>query len=99
MDAMGTYLMGLDPEATPLRFAAARGLGTNRIADIELVDLRTGEGLDPERQRSPRVLMPVAGFSEGYYRRFRADGSVVPWQLDAVNKQRREDGLVPVLAA
>ena len=41
--------------------------------------------------RARRGLMPGASYGEGYYPRFRADGSVVPWRLDDVNKQRQED--------
>ena len=51
--------------------------------------------------RREEPLMPVARLSQrnrksGYYKRFRQDGSVVPWQLDRVNDQRREDGLDPI---
>ena len=102
VDTVGTYLFGLDPEATPyLRVAAARGLGTNRVADIEVVDLNSGRSLDTAglaRHRHDPVLMPVARFADGYYPRFRADGTVVPWSLDRVNEQRRADGLEPVPA-
>ena len=98
VDAVGTYLMGLDPEVTPyLKFAAERGLGTNRVEDIEVVNLADGTELEIQGLRSRRVLMPVASYGEGYYPRFRVDGSVVPWRLDDVNKQRQEDSqaLIP----
>jgi len=100
VDAVGTFLMGLEPERTPyLQVAAARGLGTSRIEAIEVVDLATGETLDGEALQAHRadpVLMPVARWEGGYYNRFRADGSVVPWALDRVNQQRKKDGLEPV---
>jgi uncharacterized protein (DUF362 family) len=97
VDAVGTYLFGLDPERTPyLRVAAARGLGANRMADIPVVDLQTGESLSAAAlaaHRSDPVLMPLCRYSGGSYARFRGDGSVVPWGLDRVNKQREQDGL------
>ncbi len=97
VDAVATYLFGLDPEKTPyLRVAAARGLGTNRVGDLEVVDLATGATLDTAALAAHRhdpPLMPVARHEGGYYARFRADGSVVPWALDHVNRQRQEDGL------
>ncbi len=100
VDAVATYLMGLDPEATPyLQFAAARGLGTDRVAQIEVVDLKSGRSLDSralQALRSPVALMPVSRYSGGYYRRFRRDGSAVPWRIDEVNKQRQADGQEPV---
>ncbi len=100
VDAVGTYLMGLDPAATPyLKLAAERGLGTDRIEEIEVVDLASGERLDGEALagiRSKRTLMPIARYEEGYYDRFRADGSAVPWRIDEVNRQRQADGLAPV---
>jgi uncharacterized protein (DUF362 family) len=102
VDAVATYLFGLDPEATPyLRVAAARGLGTHRVADIEVIELTTGQalgsrGLAPYRHDP--ALMPVARCADGYYPRFRSDGTVVPWALDRVNDQRRADGLAPVSA-
>jgi len=100
VDAVGTYLFGLDPEATPyLKVAAERGLGTHRIDEIEVVDLATGRGLDGEALKGCRMdppLMPLARYRGGYYARFRDDGSVVPWALDQVNEQRLEDGLEPV---
>jgi uncharacterized protein (DUF362 family) len=100
VDAVATYLMGLDPEVTPyLKFAAERGLGTNRVEDIELVDLADGAVLEKQALRSQQVLMPVAGAGGEYYPRFRADGSVVPWRLEDVNKQRQEDGQAPIPAA
>lgn len=100
VDAVTTYLMGLDPEATPyLKFAAARGLGSNRVEEIEVVDLLSGQTLDPEalqKRRSSSVLMPVSRYEQGYYPRFRRDGSVVPWRIDEVNKQRQAEGQPPV---
>ena len=102
VDAVATYLMGLNPEATPyLQFAAARGLGTARIEEIEVVDLPSGQSLDGHalhERRSRQILMPVSRFGDGYYKRFRQDGSAVPWRIDEVNKQRQADGLpeVPV---
>ena len=100
VDTIGTYLMGLDPEETPyLKCAADRGLGSNVVADINLVDLATGESADPETLRSPRVFMPVCRRKGGdYYNRYREDGTVVPWQIDSVNETRKADGLpqIPV---
>lgn len=100
VDAVVTYLMGLDPVVTPyLKFAAARGLGSNRVEEIEVVDLLSGKALDPgelRSRRSPTVLMPVSRYGQGYYRRFRSDGSAAPWRIDEVNQQRQADGLPPV---
>jgi uncharacterized protein (DUF362 family) len=96
VDAVATYLMGLDPEATPyLSFAAARGLGSNRIGEIEVVDLLSGQILDADTlqaRRSPKVLMPVSRCEQGYYKRFNQDGSAAPWRIDEVNKQRQAEG-------
>jgi uncharacterized protein (DUF362 family) len=103
VDAVATYLFGLDPETTPyLRVAAQRGLGTNRVCDIEVVDLATGASLDAralEAHRHVPALMPLSRYEGGYYARFRADGSVVPWSLDRVNQQRQADGLEPIAAS
>ena len=47
VDAVATYLMGLDPQATPyLQFAHARGLGTIDPEGIEVVDLASGTALN-----------------------------------------------------
>ncbi|MFC1525876.1 DUF362 domain-containing protein [Candidatus Latescibacterota bacterium] len=101
VDAVGTYLMGLDPEAVPyLKVAAARGLGTHRIDEIEVVDLATGQELDREalgKHRMDPPLMPLARYQDGYYARFRPDGSVVPWNIDCVNEQLIAEGKEPVL--
>jgi uncharacterized protein (DUF362 family) len=100
VDAVATYLMGLDPLETPyLKFAAQRGLGTNDVGEIEVIDLQSGHPMDTpqlETLKSARVLMPISRYEDGYYDRFRADGSVVPWRIDDVNNQRREDGLEPI---
>lgn len=100
VDSVATYLFGLDPEQTPyLRVAAGRGLGTNRIADIEVVDLATGDVLCTKalaEHRHDPVLMPLSRCEEGYYGRFREDGSMVPWAIDRVNLQRQKDGLEPI---
>ena len=97
VDAVATYLMGLDPETTPyLRFAALRGLGSNRLDEIEVVDLACGGTMDRQTLtdvRSGKALMPIARYEGGYYNRYRADGSVVPWRIDDVNEQRLADGL------
>jgi uncharacterized protein (DUF362 family) len=102
VDAVGTYLFGLDPEKTPyLRVAAGRGLGTNRIAEIEVIDLSSGRSLDAKAlagHRHDPPLLPVARYEGGYYPRFRADGSVVPWALTRVNAQRLADGLEAIPA-
>lgn len=97
VDAVGTYLFGLDPERTPyLKVAAGRGLGTNRVEEIEVVDLAAGAALDLETLQALRAdppLMPLSRYNGSYYARFRTDGSVVPWGLDRVNQQRAADGL------
>jgi len=105
VDAVGTYLMGLDPVQTPyLRFARERGLGTIDIDDIEVVDLASSEVLGTDGLAAFRAgdpLMPVARINQGdgkdgYYKRFRSDGSAVPWQLGQVNAQRLADDLEPI---
>ena len=101
VDSVATYLMGLDPQATPyLRFAHARGLGAIDPEEIEVVDLASGTALNSAalaKLRPAAPLMPIARLSQGgYYKRFRADGSAVPWRLDDVNAQRQQDGLAPV---
>ena len=100
VDTVGTWLMGLEPEATPyLQFAAERGLGSIRIADIDVVDLSTGDRMDAaalQTARRTEPLMPISRCEGGYYSRFRADGSAVPWRIDQVNEQRLKDGLEPV---
>ena len=105
VDTVATYLMGLDPKETPyLQFASDRDLGSIDINEIEVVDLASGEALAADalaQLRPPQVLMPVARLKQedgqaGYYKRFRADGSAVPWQLDRVNDQRRADALQPI---
>ncbi len=102
VDTVATYLMGLDPAETPyLTVASDRGLGTHSLAEIDVVDLTTGEPLDEaglSAWRSKQVLMPMCRYEGGYYNRFRADGSAVPWRIDEVNRQRQADGeaLVPV---
>ena len=101
VDAVATYLMGLDPQATPyLQFAHARGLGTIDPKEIEVVDLASGTALNGAalaELRPTAPLMPIARLNQGnYYKRFRTDGSAVPWRLDDVNAQRQQDGLAPV---
>ena len=101
VDSVATYLMGLDPQATPyLQFAHARGLGAIDPEEIEVVDLASGTALNSAalaKLRPAAPLMPIARLSQGgYYKRFRADGSAVPWRLDDVNAQRQQDGLAPV---
>lgn len=101
LDAVATYLMGLDPQATPyLQFAHARGLGAIDPQEIEVVDLASGavlSGAALAQLRPAAPLMPIARLNQGqYYKRFRSDGSAVPWHLDDVNAQRQQDGLAPV---
>jgi uncharacterized protein (DUF362 family) len=105
VDAVATYLMGMDPEQTPyLQFAAQRELGSNKIEEIEVVDLDSGNALDLDaltQYRTKEPLMPYCRLKsdsgeKGYYKRFRRDGSAVPWRIDDVNKQRLADGLEPV---
>ncbi len=99
IDTVGTWLMGLDPLQTPyLQFAAQRNLGTIRIEEIDVIDIATGDKLDASELaalRSPKMLMPLSRTSDGYYARFRADGSAVPWRIREVNDQRQADGLEP----
>ena len=96
VDAVATYLMGLDPLMTPyLRVANERGYGSNQIDDIEVIDLATGELMDGtalQQARRGEPLMPIAGYGAGYYNRFGPDGSAVPWRLKDVNEQLKEDG-------
>jgi uncharacterized protein (DUF362 family) len=100
VDTVGTWLMGLEPESTPyLQFADARGLGRIRMADIDVVDLATGDLMDAaalQAARRDEPLMPVSRCAGGYYARYRADGSAVPWRIDDVNGQRLKDGLEPI---
>jgi uncharacterized protein (DUF362 family) len=100
VDAVGTWLMGLEPEATPyLQFAEQRKLGKIRMDEIDVVDLATGDRMDAAALQSARraePLMPISGCNGGYYARYRADGSAVPWRIDDVNAQRRKDGLEPL---
>lgn len=83
VDTVATYLMGLDPEATPyLQVAAQRGVGTNRVQEIEVIDLASSqrlEGQDLSALRSDPALMPMSRVNGQYAPRFREDGSVVPW--------------------
>ena len=101
-DAVGTYLMGLDPRVTPyLRVANDRGLGNSDIRHIKVVDLTKGDTLtEAQLARIPRQepLMPVCRSEEGYYNRFRSNGTVVPWQIDKINEQRRADGECEIVA-
>ncbi len=100
VDAIGTYLMGLNPTRTPfLRVANERGLGEIDPAAIEIIDIATGKSLSGDAladHRSNHILMPIARHEGGYYDRFRQDGSVVPWKIDDVNRQRVADGLEPI---
>ena len=100
VDTVGTWLMGLDPEATPyLQFAVERGLGSIRIGDIDVVDLATGDLMDSgtlQAARRTEPLMPISRCNGGYYARFREDGSAVPWRIDDVNQQLTKDGLEPL---
>jgi hypothetical protein len=100
VDTVGTWLMGLDPLETPyLQFAAERKLGTIRIEEIDVVDIATGDKLSAselEQIRRSEPLIPLSRASNGYYARFRDDGSAVPWRIDEVNEQRAKDGLEPV---
>jgi uncharacterized protein (DUF362 family) len=99
VDAVATYLMGLDPQQTPyLRFAADRGLGTIDAQAIQVTDLSSGAPVDLEKERRPEPLMPISRGNGGYYNRFRADGTPVPWRLDDLNEQRQKDGLEPISA-
>lgn len=100
VDAIGTYLMGLDPTVTPyLQYANNRDLGEIDPNHIAVVDLESGQTMDTtalDTVRSPTPLMPICRCDEGYYNRFRDDGSVVPWRVGDVNKQRIKDGHEPI---
>lgn len=100
VDAVGTYLMGLNPERTPyLEVAEERGLGTGHIDRIEVVNVATGERLEGEAlaaHRSDPVLMPLSRLNGGYAPRFREDGSVVPWALERGNQWRARRGQEPI---
>mgnify|MGYP003968829273 FL=1 len=102
VDVVGTFLMGLDPQATPyLQIAAERGLGTTRIDEIDVVDLSIGDRLDAvslRRMSSQPPLMPLHRVEGGHAARFRPDGSLVPWALDRVNQHREEQHLPPIAA-
>ena len=97
VDTVATYLMGLDPGNTPyLKLASERGLGSICLAEIEVMDLATQRRMtsdELDRLRAAPALMPTSRYSDGYYSRFRVDGSVVPWRIDDVNAQRLKDGL------
>lgn len=100
VDAVATYLMGLDSLVTPyLVYASERGLGSNDVSRIEVVDIESGAALmvlELAAAPSERVFMPTANGPDGYYDRFRADGSVVPWRLREGNERRILDGLEPI---
>ncbi|MEE2659403.1 MAG: hypothetical protein VX733_12925 [Candidatus Latescibacterota bacterium] len=101
VDAVGTLLMGLDPKKTPyLQFAHDRGLGDIAPEKIEVVDLTTGNTMSADELEAARrhePLMPLCrNRDEGYYKRFRADGSAVPWCIADINEQREKDGLEPL---
>ena len=96
VDTVATYLMGLDPLQTPyLMVAARRGLGTNAIEDIEVVNLADGEVMNAAAlngARRPEPLMPICRTKEGYYPRYHEDGTAVPWSIDRINEQLEKDG-------
>ena len=100
VDSVATYLMGLDPAMTPyLRAASGRGLGSNQMSEIDVVDLATGESMDAvalQQAQRREPLMPLAGYGERYYDRFDASGSAVPWRLEDVNEQLKKDGKPPI---
>lgn len=100
VDAVGTYLMGLDPLQTPyLQFCAERGLGQTDVGQIDVVDLATGDLMDAAALQSARQadpLMPISRCGDGYYNRYRADGTAVPWRMEDVNKQLVKDGGEPI---
>ena len=95
VDTVATFLMGLDPEAIPiLQVLAERGFGTNRIDEIEIIDVETRAPIDEiSKYRSVNIFMPAAKKQNGHYNRFRSDGTIVPWNIDRVNEQRKKDGL------
>ena len=96
--------MELDLEKVYLARTPKRGIGTIDIDDIEVVDLASSEVLGTDVLAAFRAgdpLMLVARINQGdggdgYYKRFRSDGSAVPWQLGQVNAQRLADDLEPI---
>ncbi len=100
VDAVVTHLMGIDPLKTPyLNIGAERGLGTNRVGEIEIIDLRTDKNItmdELERSVHQPAFVPLVRSSRGYMSRFRSDGSLVPWQIDHINQQRNSKGLEPI---
>lgn len=100
VDAVGTYLMGLEPERTPyLQVAEERGLGQHRIEAIEVVDLQTGRRLEGDAlaaHRADAPFMPLSRHQGGYMPRFGDDGAIVPWGLERVNKWRQRRGQEPI---
>lgn len=102
VDVVGTYLMGIDPQAVPcLQVAVERGLGTTLVEEIDVIDLTTRDRLNATSLRGLRAqpaLMPLARGREGHHPRFRPDGSLVPWRLDRVNEARDRLKLAPIAA-
>lgn len=100
LDTVVTFLMGIDPLKTPyLSIAAERGLGSNRVEEVEVLDLRRERRLpleELERSVHHPSFVPMVRTSLGYRSRFRADGALVPWGVDNVNQRRQAAGLAPV---
>lgn len=102
LDTVVTFLMGIDPLKTPyLTIAAERGLGTNRLEGIEVVDLWLGRRMaveELERSVHQPAFIPLTRGSQGYQPRFRADNTLVPWALERINHHRERRGLAPIAA-
>jgi len=75
---------------TPIDRAEAPFATYRALAQRTLVALRRSEPL------MPLCRLRQENGGQGYYKRYRRDGSAVSWQLDRVNSQRLEDGLKPI---
>ena len=65
------------------------------IDAIEVIDLASGEPLTQGALRGLRAdpsLMPLSRDADGYFARFREDGSLVPWDLDRGRRTQRRQG-------
>jgi len=95
VDAVVTYLMGIDPMKTPyLNIAMERGMGTNRIEEIEVIDLRSGSRISmgelAASVHSP-AFVPLARSQGGYQPRFREDGTLEPWMRCIHKRPQRQN--------
>ena len=79
------YLARMPIDRAEAPFATYRALAQRTLAA-----LRRSEPL------MPLCRLRQENGGQGYYKRYRRDGSAVSWQLDRVNSQRLEDGLKPI---